>query len=83
MLLAWVVIQPCVLAVLGPVLLFFPVGPMRHHHQGRAGDEGQLEGQQGNVGYGEEVTVADVGATWLAVQLVLLDSHHKDQHEAH
>lgn len=41
MLLAWVVVQPRVLAVLGSVLAFplFPVGHVQHHHEGRAGDE--------------------------------------------
>lgn len=41
MLLARVVIQPCVIAVLGSVFAFtfFPVGHVQHHHEGRAGDE--------------------------------------------
>lgn len=91
MLLARVVVQPSVLAVLGSVLAFplFPVGHMQHHHEGRAGNEDQLESPEADVGDGEEVIVADVGATWLAgvaveVSLVVapdpLSSHHEDQH---
>uniref|UniRef100_A0A665USY7 Uncharacterized protein n=1 Tax=Echeneis naucrates TaxID=173247 RepID=A0A665USY7_ECHNA len=49
----------------------------------------RLESPQANVRDGEEVVIADVGATWLAgvaikVSLVInpdtLCSHHKDQH---
>lgn len=91
MLLARVVIQPSVLAVLGSVLAFplLSVGHVQHHHEGRASDEDELKGPQANVGNGEEVIVADVGATWLAgvavkVSLVVapdtLGSHHIDQH---
>lgn len=90
-LLAWVVVQPCVLAVLGFVLAlpFFPVGHVQHHHEGGAGDEDQLERPQANVGDGEEVVIADVGAAWLTgvalkVSLVVapdpLGGHDEDQH---
>lgn len=91
MLLAWVVVQPGILAVLGFVLAFpfFPVGHVQHHHEGGAGDEDQLERPQANVGDGEEVVVADVGAAWLTgvalkVSLVVapdpLGGHDEDQH---
>lgn len=91
MLLSRVVVQSRVLAVLGSVLAltFFPVGHMQHHHEGRASDEDQLESPEANVGDGEVVIVADVGATGLAgvaveVCLVIapdaLGGHHEDQH---
>lgn len=62
---------------------------MQHHHEGGAGDEDQQERPQADVGDGEEVVVADVGAAWLAgvaltVFLVIapdpLSSHAEDQH---
>lgn len=91
MLLAWVVVQPRVLAVLGSVLAFtvFPVGHVQHDHEGRAGDEDKLESPEADVGDGKVVIIADVLATWLEgvalkVCLVIapdtLCSHNKDQH---
>lgn len=90
-LLAQVIVKPRALAMLGPELAFplFPVGHVQHHHEGRAGDEDQLEGPQANVGDGKEVVVADVGATWLegvALEVALivapdpLGRHHEHQH---
>lgn len=89
-LLAWIVVQTLVRAVLGLVLAFplLPVGHVQHHHEGRAGDKNQLQCPQANVGDGEVVVVADVSATGLAgvaveVSLVIapdpLSSHHEDQ----
>lgn len=91
MLLARVVVQPSVLAMLGSVFAFplFPVGHVQHHHEGGTGDEDELESPETNVGDWEEEVVADVGATRLAgvavkVSLVItpdpLGSHHIDQH---
>lgn len=91
MLLARVVVQPSVFAMLGLVLAFpfFSVGHMQNDHERRAGDEDELESPKPNVGDREEVIIADVGATWLTgiavkVSLVVtphtLSCHHEDQH---
>lgn len=36
-----------------------------HHYQGRAGDKNQLQSPQADMGDGEDVVVADVGAARL------------------
>lgn len=38
---------------------------MSHHYQGRAGDKNQLQRPQTDVGDGEDVVIADVGAARL------------------
>lgn len=38
---------------------------MSHHHQRRAGDKNELQCPQANVGDGEDVVIADVGAAGL------------------
>lgn len=91
MLLARVVVKTSVLSVLGSVLAFpfFPVGHVQHHHEGRTGDEDELKGPEANVGDGEEVIIADIGAsrlTGVAIEMSLvvtpdpLGGHHVDQH---
>lgn len=86
-----VVVEPCVLAVLGLVFAFplLPVSHVQYYHEGGTSDEDELKGPEANVGDGEEEIVADVGATWLAgvavkMSLVVtpdpLSSHHEDHH---
>lgn len=90
MLLPGIIIKVRALSVLDPVLAvpFFSVRHVEHDHEGGAGDKNELQGPESDVGDGEVVVVADVGASGLAcitveVSLVVapdsLRSHHKDQ----
>uniref|UniRef100_A0A674IDL5 Uncharacterized protein n=1 Tax=Terrapene triunguis TaxID=2587831 RepID=A0A674IDL5_9SAUR len=62
---------------------------MHDHQQGGAGDQDELQGPEADVGDGEEVVEADIGAAGLArvaveVLVVIaphsLSRHHVDQH---
>uniref|UniRef100_A0A8D0BZZ8 Secreted protein n=1 Tax=Salvator merianae TaxID=96440 RepID=A0A8D0BZZ8_SALMN len=91
MLLASIAVEfGAVLPVLFPVLPLsvLPVGHVHNDQQGGAGDENKLEGPQPDVGDGEVVVKADIGASWLpvvAVKILLfvspdsLGGHHVDQ----
>uniref|UniRef100_A0A5F8G7U1 Uncharacterized protein n=1 Tax=Monodelphis domestica TaxID=13616 RepID=A0A5F8G7U1_MONDO len=92
MLLAGVFVEPgAFVPVLFPVppLPLLPVGHVHDDQQRGAGDEDELQGPQADVGDGEEVIVADIGAAGLAciaVKILLLipphalRRHHVDQH---
>lgn len=94
---ARVVVQLAVLASLGPVfaLAVVTVRHVHDHHERGARDEDELQGPQADVGDGEEVVVADVGAARLlgvAVEVLLLVApnplgrhhvHHHPEHEHH
>uniref|UniRef100_A0A8C3KD31 Uncharacterized protein n=1 Tax=Calidris pygmaea TaxID=425635 RepID=A0A8C3KD31_9CHAR len=92
MLLASVAVElGAILPVLLPVLLLpvLPVGHVHDDQEGRASDKDELQGPEADVGDGEEMVIADVGAAWLprvAVKVLLLVSphalgrHHVDQH---
>uniref|UniRef100_A0A8C4ULF7 Uncharacterized protein n=1 Tax=Falco tinnunculus TaxID=100819 RepID=A0A8C4ULF7_FALTI len=87
MLLARVAVEPgAILPILLPVL---PVGHVHDDQKGRASDKDELQGPELDVGDGEKLVVADIGAAWLpcvAVKVLLLISphalscHHIDQH---
>lgn len=65
-LLSWIGIQVRALMQLHILLvLSFTKFYMRYHHQWRAGDKDQLQRPQTDVGDGEDVVVADIGAARL------------------
>lgn len=97
MFLACVVVQLSIVTMLGPVpaLTVITVRHMHDHHEGRTGDEDKLQSPQADVGNGEVVVVADVGAAGLlgvTIKVFLLiaphslgchNVHHHPEHEDH
>ncbi|CAG5890162.1 unnamed protein product [Menidia menidia] len=75
--------------VRGGVLHVFllPVLDVANHHQRGAGDEDELQGPQADVGDGEDVVVAHVGAAWLLgvadKVFVLISPHPLSRHHKH